>query len=221
MLFMDGSGPDELQRHSQDKLSQASSPKMRAFQNRKKSPQHKHSQARGSENTSNAINDISVANQGKKKKKKKRAHNNSDSFALKEMVANQDVDFYGGQSNLGSQDDYASCSDIQTQLKRERKRTQLKENLVTYMKANGIVDEVQDAQILQNLRAGPQDVMELKDNKGRLLYRRDSFKRLLNNDSLKYHENGMQEVFDEFQKYSIKSQYLINTKLKNTKINID
>jgi hypothetical protein len=40
--------------------------------------------------------------------------------------------------------------------------------------------------------------MELKDNKGRLLYRRDSFKRLLNNDSLKYHENGMQEVFDEF-----------------------
>ena len=66
------------------------------------------------------------------------------------------------------------------------------------MKANGIVDEVQDAQILYNLRAGPQDVMELKDNKGRLLYRRDSFKRLLNNDSLKYHENGMQEVFDEF-----------------------
>ena len=59
------------------------------------------------------------------------------------------------------------------------------------MKANGIVDEIEDAQILQNLNAGPEEVMELKDNKGRLLYRRDSFKRLLNNDSLKYHENGM------------------------------
>ena len=66
------------------------------------------------------------------------------------------------------------------------------------MKANGIVDEIEDAQILQNLNAGPEEVMELKDSKGRLLYRRDSFKRLLNNDSLKYHENGMQEVFDEF-----------------------
>ena len=148
MLFMDGSGPDELARHSQDKLSQASSPKLRAFANRKKSPQHKHSQVRGSENTSHPINDISVANQGKKKKKKNRPHNNSDSFALKEMVGNQNVDFYGGDSNLGSQDDYASCSDIQTQLKREKKRSQLKENLVNYMKANGIVDEIEDAQIL-------------------------------------------------------------------------
>ena len=43
----------------------------------------------------------------------------------------------------------------------------------------------------------------------------------MKNDSLKYHENGMQEVFDEFQKYSIKSQYLINRKLKNVKVNVD
>ena len=64
-------------------------------------------------------------------------------------------------------------------------------------------------------------MITVKDNKGTLTYRRGSFKRLLNNDSLKYHENGMQEVFDEFQKYSIKSQYLINRKLKNTKIMIE
>jgi hypothetical protein len=89
------------------------------------------------------------------------------------------------------------------------------------MKLNGLVDEKADAQMLSKLNAGVEDVMELKDSKGRLLYRRDSFKRLLNNDSLKYHPNGMMEVFEEFQKYSIKSQYLINRKLKNTKINID
>ena len=66
------------------------------------------------------------------------------------------------------------------------------------MKENGLVDEKADAQILKNLNEGVEDVMELKDNKGRLLYRRGSFKRLLNNDSLKYHENGMQEVLEEF-----------------------
>ena len=49
------------------------------------------------------------------------------------------------------------------------------------------------------------DIIELKHKDGVVLFRKDSFKRLLNNDSLKYHENGMQEVFDEFQKYSIKS----------------
>lgn len=76
-------------------------------------------------------------------------------------------------------------------MKKEQKRSQLKDKLVNFMKAHGIVDEHEDAQILSNLNHGSEDVIELKDNKGRLLYRRDSFKRLLKNDSLKYHENGM------------------------------
>ena len=48
-----------------------------------------------------------------------------------------------------------------------------------------------------------------------MLYRQDSFKRLLKNDSLKYHEGGLKEVFKEFKFYSIKSQYFINKKLQN------
>mmetsp|Transcript_15968 Transcript_15968/g.26926 ORF Transcript_15968/g.26926 Transcript_15968/m.26926 type:complete len:90 (-) Transcript_15968:62-331(-) len=77
------------------------------------------------------------------------------------------------------------------------------------------------ASSLQEVNWDVEDVMELKDKRGNLLFRRESFKGLLNNDSLKYHENGMKEVFAEFKKYSIKSQYLINRKLKNVKINLD
>ncbi len=72
--------------------------------------------------------------------------------------------------------------------------------------------------ILSQLNEGVSDLMELRDKRGQLLYRKDSFKRLLKNDSLKYHERGMQEVFEEFKEYSIKSQYLINRKLKNSKM---
>ena len=63
-------------------------------------------------------------------------------------------------------------------------------------------------------------LFSLKNDRGEIIYRRDSFRRLLDNDSAKYHENGPKEVFEEFQKYSIKSQYLINNKLKGTKIAI-
>ena len=58
-------------------------------------------------------------------------------------------------------------------------------------------------------------IFALKNERGVIPYRRGSFKRLLDNDSAKYHENGQKEVFDEFQRYSIRSQYLINNKLKN------
>jgi len=57
----------------------------------------------------------------------------------------------------------------------------------------------------QQLKEGVNDLMLLKDSRGQLMYRRDSFKRLLKNDSLKYHEGGMKEVFEEFKLYSIKS----------------
>ena len=63
-------------------------------------------------------------------------------------------------------------------------------------------------------------LFRLKNDRGEIVYRRNSFRRLLDNDSAKYHENGPKEVFEEFQKYSIKSQYLINNKLKGTKIAI-
>ena len=73
------------------------------------------------------------------------------------------------------------------------------------MKHNHLVDEnkIEDRRTIKKLNEGVDDIMELRDRKGKLFYRQDSFKRLLKNDSLKYHENGMQEVFDEFQKYSI------------------
>ena len=68
----------------------------------------------------------------------------------------------------------------------------------------------------QRLEDHPNSVIfTLSNGRGRIPYRRGSFKRLLNNDSAKYHENGQKEVFEEFQKYSIRSQYLINNKLKN------
>ena len=70
------------------------------------------------------------------------------------------------------------------------------------MKEKGIISEEmvnkKDIRIFQKLGDGTEDVMELEDNNGQLLYRKNSFKRLLKNDSLKYFDNGMQEVFDEF-----------------------
>ena len=41
-------------------------------------------------------------------------------------------------------------------------------------------------------------LFRLKNDRGEILYRRDSFRRLLDNDSAKYHENGQKEVFEEF-----------------------
>jgi len=75
------------------------------------------------------------------------------------------------------------------------------------MLKTGLLNETNkaDKKVIRNLNEDVDDVMKLKDKRGTLIYRQDSFKRLLKNDSLKYHENGMQEVFDEFQKYSIKS----------------
>jgi hypothetical protein len=44
--------------------------------------------------------------------------------------------------------------------------------------------------------------VRLHDGEGKTIkFRRESFKRLLNNDSLKYHEKGMEEVFEEFRHY--------------------
>ena len=81
------------------------------------------------------------------------------------------------------------------------------------------------SQYLQNIgdkfdEDNPRGVMfSLKNDRGEVFYRKDSFRRLLDNDSAKYHDNGQKEVFEEFQKYSIRSQYLINNKLKSAKVN--
>ena len=48
-----------------------------------------------------------------------------------------------------------------------------------------------DLSIFKQLGDGTEDVMELQDNNGQLLFRKNSFKRLLKNDSLKYFDNGM------------------------------
>ena len=79
--------------------------------------------------------------------------------------------------------------DTYTREHKNRKKS-VKANLQRYFEMAGIeqIKEIHD----------PHDVFKLKDKNGVLLYRRDSFKRLLKNDSLKYHENGMKEVFDEF-----------------------
>ena len=107
------------------------------------------------------------------------------------------------------EDDYGNVDILKEKMAemRMKKRNQLKEGVLNFMKSKGIVNEEdkRDHTIFANLSEGVEDIMTLTDNRGQLLYRRGSFKRLLKNDSLKYFDNGMQEVFDEFQKYSIKS----------------
>jgi hypothetical protein len=53
----------------------------------------------------------------------------------------------------------------------------------------------------------------LNNGRGDILYRKDSFRQLLKNDSLRHVDNGMKEVFDDIQKYSIVIETLINSKL--------
>lgn len=59
----------------------------------------------------------------------------------------------------------------------------------------------------------------LKSKRGNILYSEDSFKRLLNNDTLKYEKN-MKTVIDDFMNFSTKSYYFISNKLKNVKVQI-
>lgn len=86
------------------------------------------------------------------------------------------------------------------QKRRNQRRKDLKQRIYKHMLRTGLLNEQdrQDRRVIKNLNEDVDDVMKLKDKRGALLYRQDSFKRLLKNDSLKYHENGMQEVFDEF-----------------------
>jgi len=81
----------------------------------------------------------------------------------------------------------------------------LKLKLHDYMVENNLIDQKKDRKIVKDLNEDCDNLIELKDKRGNLIYRQNSFKRLLKNDSLKYHEHGMKEVFEEFQKYSIKS----------------
>ena len=73
------------------------------------------------------------------------------------------------------------------------------------MVANQMLDQGKDRKVIRGLNEECDNVLELRDRRGMLLYRQNSFRRLLKNDSLKYHERGFTEVFQEFQKYSIKS----------------
>lgn len=83
----------------------------------------------------------------------------------------------------------------------------MKKDVLKVMEKEGIECEqlIRDKLLREREEAGEDidNFVFVGDSTTQLLYRRNSFKRLLNNDSLKYFENGQQDVFDEFQKYSI------------------
>jgi ribosomal protein L17 len=88
-----------------------------------------------------------------------------------------------------SEDDYYKDPYVR-EFKKQKKI--LKANVKEQLVRDGIIDP--------DLEKAEQDpeVFVLKGKDGVLIYRRDSFKKLMNNDSLKYHENGMREVYEEF-----------------------
>ena len=83
----------------------------------------------------------------------------------------------------------------------------MKQDLFKVMEREGIECEqlIREKLLREREEAGEDkdNFVFVGDSTTQLLYRRNSFKRLLNNDSLKYFENRQQDVFDEFQKYSI------------------
>ena len=77
---------------------------------------------------------------------------------------------------------------------REQKRKKMKADVLKFMEREGIMNDqvVKDRLIKEKLGAGEsvEDLVFVGDANRQLLYRRNSFKRLLKNDSLKYFENG-------------------------------
>ena len=82
-----------------------------------------------------------------------------------------------------------------------------------------MLEEAPDFMDRMNRYTGKNErILEFKDRKGRLNYRKESFKKLMDNDSVKYYEEGKEGIFREFRDNSIKSQFLCNKRLKGKKV---